>query len=563
MGTTVELAPGAETEIVILFGDADGPEQAAALIARYRDADLDAVLAEVREQWEGLLGTVQVKTPDRSIDIMLNGWLLYQTIACRLWARSGFYQASGAYGFRDQLQDGMALAAIRPSLTREHLVRAAGRQFAEGDVQHWWLPHSGQGVRTRISDDRVWLAFCVAHYLETTGDASLLDEAAPFLEGPGAEGRRGCQLLRPHRLGQNGERLRALRARPRREPCARRPRASPDRGRRLERRHEQGRGGGQGRKRLARLAFAHVPDRLCGGGEVTRRCGARGEVARPGFGAAKGARARGLGRRLVSAGMVRRRHADRLARRATNAGSISIAQSWAVMSGAANPERASRAMAAVERELIRGDDGLALLFTPPFDRTDHDPGYIKGYPPGIRENGGQYTHAAAWSVIALARLGEGAKAASLFWMLNPINHARSRSDLRRYKVEPYVVAADVYSAADHVGRGGWTWYTGSAAWLYRAGMEEILGLRLTGSALHLDPCIPESWPGFEVTLRRGSTRFDIRVDNPERCRKGDRIGADRRNRDRRAAASASICPRTARAMRSWSSWAEAMSNGGC
>jgi cyclic beta-1,2-glucan synthetase len=198
----------------------------------------------------------------------------------------------------------------------------------------------------------------------------------------------------------------------------------------------------------------------------------------------------------------------------------SIAQSWAVISGVANPERASRAMAAVERELIRGDDGLALLFTPPFDRTDHDPGYIKGYPPGIRENGGQYTHAAAWSVIALARLGEGAKAASLFWMLNPINHARSRSDLRRYKVEPYVVAADVYSAANHLGRGGWTWYTGSAAWLYRAGMEEILGLRLTGSALHLDPCIPESWPNFEITLRRGSTRFDIRVDNPGGVSKG-------------------------------------------
>jgi cyclic beta-1,2-glucan synthetase len=198
----------------------------------------------------------------------------------------------------------------------------------------------------------------------------------------------------------------------------------------------------------------------------------------------------------------------------------SIAQSWAVMSGVADPERASRAMDCVERELIRGDDGLALLFTPPFDRTDHDPGYIKGYPPGIRENGGQYTHAAAWSVVALARLGQGAKAASLFWMLNPINHARSRSDLRRYKVEPYVAAADVYSATNHVGRGGWTWYTGSAGWLYRAGMEEILGLRLTGSALHLDPCIPETWPGFQITLRRGSTQFDIRVDNPDGVAKG-------------------------------------------
>ena len=297
---------------LILFGDADGPDQAAALIARYRDADLDAVLAEVREQWEELLGTVQVKTPDRSIDIMLNGWLLYQTIACRLWARSGFYQASGAYGFRDQLQDGMALTAIRPSLTREHLVRAAGRQFAEGDVQHWWLPHSGQGVRTRISDDRVWLAFCVAHYLDVTGDASLLDETAPFPRRSGAEGRRSRQLLRPDRFGQDGERLRALRAWPRREPRARRSRPSPDRRRRLERRHEQGRGGRQGRKRLAGLAFAHVADRLCSGGEVARRSGARDEVARPGFGAAEGARARGLGRRLVSARMVRRRHPDRL-----------------------------------------------------------------------------------------------------------------------------------------------------------------------------------------------------------------------------------------------------------
>ena len=255
MGTTVELPPDAETEIVILLGEADGPEQAAALIARYRDADLDAVLAEVREQWDELLGTVQVKTPDRSMDIMLNGWLLYQTLACRIWARSGFYQASGAYGFRDQLQDGMALAAIRPSLTREHLLRAAGRQFAEGDVQHWWLPHSGQGVRTRISDDRVWLAFASPTIVETTGDAAVLDEVAPFLEGPALKEGEDASFFPPDRLGQKGERLRALRARPRREPCARRPRAAADRQRRLERRHEPRRRGRQGRKRLARLAF--------------------------------------------------------------------------------------------------------------------------------------------------------------------------------------------------------------------------------------------------------------------------------------------------------------------
>jgi cyclic beta-1,2-glucan synthetase len=519
MGTTVEMPPGAETEIVILFGDADGPEQAAQLIARYRDADLDAVLAEVREQWEELLGTVRVKTPDRSVDIMLNGWLLYQTIACRLWARSGFYQASGAYGFRDQLQDGMALTAIRPSLTREHLVAAAGRQFPEGDVQHWWLPHSGQGVRTRISDDRVWLAFCVAHYLEATGDVSVLDEAAPFLEGPALKEDQETSFFAPTVSDRKASVY---------EHCALALDASLARGARglpligggdwndgMNRVGEGGKGESVWLAWLSHMSLTAFAAVAKSRGEAARAAKWRGQAS---------ALQKALEREAWDGGWYRRAWFDD----GTPIGSAasdecridSIAQSWAVMSGVADPERASRAMDAIERELIRGDDGLALLFTPPFDRTDHDPGYIKGYPPGIRENGGQYTHAAAWSVIALARLGRGAKAASLFWMLNPINHARSRSDLRRYKVEPYVVAADVYSAKDHVGRGGWTWYTGSAAWLYRAGLEAMLGLRLTGSALHLDPCIPESWPNFEVTLRRGSTRFDIHVDNPDAVSKG-------------------------------------------
>jgi len=519
MGTTVELLPGAETEIVILFGDAAGPEQAAQLIARYRDADLDAVLAEVREQWDELLGTVRVKTPDRSVDIMLNGWLLYQTIACRLWARSAFYQASGAYGFRDQLQDGMALTAIRPSLTREHLVAAAGRQFAEGDVQHWWLPHSGQGVRTRISDDRLWLAFCVAHYLEATGDDSILDEAVPFLEGPALNEDQETSFFAPTISDRKASIY---------EHCALGLDASLARGVHglpligggdwndgMNRVGEGGKGESVWLAWLSHMSLTAFAAVAKSRGETARAAKWRGQAS---------ALQKALEREAWDGGWYRRAWFDD----GTPIGSAasdecridSIAQSWAVMSGVANPERASRAMDAVERELIRGDDGLALLFTPPFDRTDHDPGYIKGYPPGIRENGGQYTHAAAWSVIALTRLGKGAKAASLFWMLNPINHARSRSDLRRYKVEPYVVAADVYAAKDHVGRGGWTWYTGSAAWLYRAGLEGILGLRLTGSVLHLDPCVPESWPDFQISLRRGSTRFDIRVDNPDAVSKG-------------------------------------------
>jgi len=519
MITVIELAPHAETEIVILLGDAEGPEQASALITRYRDANLDAVLAEVLEQWEDLLGAVQVKTPDRSMDIMLNGWLLYQTIACRLWARSGFYQASGAYGFRDQLQDGMALAAIRPSLTREHLVRAAGRQFPEGDVQHWWLPHSGQGVRTRISDDRLWLAFCVAHYLETTGDTSLLDETIAFLEGPQLKEDQHDSFFAPTASDQTASVY---------EHCALALDASLARGAHglpligggdwndgMNRVGEKGKGESVWLAWLSHMALTRFATIAEMRGETVRASVWREEAS---------ALQKALEHDAWDGGWYRRAWFDD----GTAIGSAaneecridSIAQSWAVMSNAARPERAKRAMAAVERELIHDDDGLALLFTPPFDRTAHDPGYIKGYPPGIRENGGQYTHGAIWSIIALARLDEGERAAALFSMLNPINHARSRSDLRRYKVEPYVVAADVYAAADHLGRGGWTWYTGSAAWLYRAGMEEILGLRLDQSSLHLDPCIPNGWPGFELVLRRGSTHFAIRVDNPESVAKG-------------------------------------------
>lgn len=519
MRTIVDLAPGAEAEIVIFLGDADGREQAAALIARYRVADLDAVLTEVRDHWDNLLGAVRVKTPDRSMDIMLNGWLLYQTIACRIWARSALYQASGAYGFRDQLQDGMALASIHPSLTREHLVRAAGRQFAEGDVQHWWLPHSGQGVRTRIADDKIWLAYCVAHYLKVTGDSSVLDELVPFLEGPRLAENEHDSFFSP----TISDRAASVY-----EHCAIALEASLACGSHglplmgtgdwNDGMNRVGEGGKGESVWLAWISHMALTDFA----EVAK---SRGDAERATlWGEHASALQRAVEREAWDGDWYRRAWFDD----GTPIGSAasdecridSIAQSWAVMSGVAKPERARRAMAAVSRELIRHDDGLALLFTPPFDRTEHDPGYIKGYPPGIRENGGQYTHGAIWSIIAFARLGEGMAAASLFSMLNPINHARTRSDLRRYKVEPYVLAADVYSSADHLGHGGWTWYTGSAAWMYRAGLESILGLRMSGSSLYLDPCIPDSWPGFEVTLRRGQTRFDIHVDNPDGAASG-------------------------------------------
>ncbi len=517
--TVIELAPGEEVEIVQFLGDAADAAEAASLVKRYRQADLDAVLDEVRAHWEQMLGAVQVKTPDRSMDIMLNGWLLYQTLACRIWARSGFYQASGAYGFRDQLQDGMALAAIRPSMTREHLLRAAGRQFVEGDVQHWWLPHSGQGVRTRISDDRAWLAFAAAHYVAVSGDAAVLEEPIAFLEAPSLTPEQHDSFSTPTTSDQTASLY---------EHCALALEASLAVGRHglpligggdwndgMNRVGE----GGQGESVwLAWMLHASLSRfaRLAEARQDTVRAKRWLEHA--------AALQQSVEREAWDGDWYRRAWFDdgAVLGSATNdeCRIDSIAQSWAVISGAANPRRAAQAMAGVERELIDEDNGLALLFTPPFDRTPHDPGYIKGYPPGIRENGGQYTHAAAWSVVAFCRLGLGEKAASLFWRLNPINHARTRAELRRYKVEPYVVAADIYAAPGHVGHGGWTWYTGSAGWLQRAGLEDILGLRFEGSTLHFDPCIPNDWPGFEIDLRRRSARLHIRVVNPNGASRG-------------------------------------------
>jgi cyclic beta-1,2-glucan synthetase len=517
--TVIEIPPHGAAEIVFFLGDAPNEAEAQSLIGRYRKADLDAVLSEVRGFWEETVGAVQVKTPDRSMDIMLNGWLTYQTLACRVWARSGFYQASGAYGFRDQLQDGMALASVRPSMTREHLLRAAARQFVEGDVQHWWLPHSGQGVRTRISDDRAWLAYAVAHYVRVTSDAAVLDESLPFLEGAALEPGEHDNFFQPN-ISQETASLY--------EHCARALDASLSVG-------AHGLpliGGGDWNDGMNRVGEAGKGESVWLGwllhgalGGFAGFADARGDAARAAaWRAHMGALSAAMESQAWDGDWYRRGWFDDGAPLGSAANEEcridSIAQSWAVISGVARPERAATAMAAVERELILPQEGLALLFTPPFDRTPRDPGYIKGYPPGLRENGGQYTHAALWSVMAFAGLGDGDKAAALFSMLNPINHARTRTDMHRYKVEPYVVAADVYAAAGHVGRGGWTWYTGSAAWMQRAGVESILGLRIEGGALHLSPCIPGSWPRFEISLRHGASRYEITVDNPHGVQRG-------------------------------------------
>lgn len=508
--TDIYLAPGASREITLFLGDAAGDAAARELVKRYRGMNLDAALNEVEQHWDQVLGKIQVKTPDRAMDIMLNGRLLYQTLACRFWARSGFYQASGAYGFRDQLQDGMAIATTRPDLTRSHLLRAAGRQFREGDLQHWWLPPLGQGVRTRISDDRIWLAFTTAHYIETSGDQAVLDEMIPFLEGPALAAGEHDSFFQPMLSEESA---------PLYEHCALA----------LDRSLEVGAHGlpligtGDWNDGMNRVGEAGRGESVWLGWFLYTTLLTFADLAFSLNDLARAGAWRSHARDLQAAleaeawdgNWYRRGYFDD----GTPLGSAlntecqidSIAQSWAVLSGAADPDRAARAMASLETHLVKPDGQIALLFTPPFDRSLPDPGYIKGYPPGLRENGGQYTHAATWSVLAHVKRGDGDKAAALFNLLNPVNHARTAAEVERYKVEPYAVPADIYSVAPHDGRGGWTWYTGAAGWLYRAGLEGILGLKQRGMELLIDPCIPRDWPGFEATFQFKSTTYEITV----------------------------------------------------
>jgi cyclic beta-1,2-glucan synthetase len=517
--TSFELANGARTQVLVLLGQADGATAAADLIRRGRTADHEATLRGVANYWDDTQGAVQVRTPDRSMDIMLNRWLIYQTLACRLWARTALYQAGGAYGFRDQLQDVIALTTSKRDLAREHLLRAAAHQFVEGDVQHWWHPPSGRGIRTRISDDRLWLPYAVGRYLAVTGDAAVLDESVPYLEGPALRPDQTDAYFQPERSPESASLF---------DHCV----AALDRSLAVgahglpligtgDWNDGMNRVGNEGRGESVWLGwFLHTV--LAAFAPISEARGQHSSSER--WQAHMKSLRRALERHGWDGDWYRRAFFDD----GTPLGSAvnaecridSIAQSWSVLSGAANPPHAQRAMAAVEEYLVRRGDGLVLLFTPPFDHSDVDPGYVKGYLPGIRENGGQYTHGAIWSVLALAELGDGDKAGELFSILNPINHASTRAGVQRYKVEPYVMAADVYAEPPHVGRGGWTWYTGSAGWMYQAGIEWILGFRLRGTTLLIDPCIPRAWPRYEIDFRYHSATYLIVVENPQGVSRG-------------------------------------------
>ncbi|HJR10764.1 MAG TPA: glycosyl transferase family 36 [Rhodanobacteraceae bacterium] len=510
--TTVELGPDSSAEIVFVLGEGTDRATAQALVDHYRRADFDALLEDARTLWDGVLAPLQIETPQRSVDLLVNRCLPYQVLACRLWARTAFYQASGAYGFRDQLQDVAALCIARPDLAREHILLSASRQFEEGDVQHWWLPPSGKGVRTRIVDDRLWLPFVVAHYIEITGDAAILEKGVPFLCGDVLKPEQTDAFFKPGTSPDAGNLF---------EHCARAIEASLASG-------VHGlplMGTGDWNDGMNRVGAGGKGESVWMGWFLIKVIGDFAPFAEDRRDA-RLARWRDHARALELAletkawdgAWYRRAFYDDGTPLGTSADTEcrveSMAQSWAVISGRGDAERCQRAMRAVNENLVRPSEGYVALFSEPFDKTAHDPGYIKGYPPGLRENGGQYTHGSIWSLIAFAMLGNGDKAGELLEIFDPIRKSDTAEKLQRYKVEPYVECADVYSVAPHTGRGGWTWYSGSAGWLYRAIVEWVLGFRLHGDTLRIEPCIPRKWKGFRLTYRRGSTAWRIEVENP-------------------------------------------------
>ncbi len=517
--TEVFLGVAGESEVVSLLGDAAGNAEAQQLVAKYSDFDAGAALRATVERWDTFLGTVQVKTPDPALDLLINRWLPYQTLSCRLWARGGLYQAGGAFGFRDQLQDVMSLAMTRPDLARAHIIAAAGRQFPEGDVQHWWLAPSGHGVRTRIADSRLWLAYVTAHHVKTTGDRDLLDEVVPFIDGPQLKDHEHEVYFIPHLSDQTA---------PVYEHCARAldcSLATGEHGLALfaggDWNDGMNRVGIEGRGESIWLSWFLI---ACLDA-MRPHADARGDGQRSDrWRAASDALRKAVESDGWDGQWYRRGYFDD----GTPLGSAqseecqidSVSQSWSILSRAGDPDRGRQAMASVSKMLIDRDSRLALLFTPPFDKADLDPGYIKAYPPGLRENGGQYTHAAAWCIMALAELGDGDAAGDLLSLINPIGLTSTREASRRYRLEPYVMAADVYSTGHNKGRGGWSWYTGTAGWTYRAALENVLGVRKEGGRLIISPCIPRTWDGFEVTYRHNGTVYQIQVVNPDGVNRG-------------------------------------------
>ncbi len=514
----VDLAPGQVEEVYFLLGQGANHEESLALIGEYQDQEkIKSAWQSVHKLWDDILGTITVQTPDAGMDLMLNRWLLYQTLGCRVWGRTALYQSSGAFGFRDQLQDVLALLHSRPDLTREQIINSAQHQFEAGDVLHWWNPPSGRGVRTRFSDDLLWLPYVTAEYVTATGDQSILMERIPFLKG---------EPLKPEEVDRYSQFEATTELYTLYEHCRRALEKGSTAGvhslplmREGDWNDGMNRVGVEGRGESVWLGwFLHATLM-----RFATLCVLMKDDPEPYQQQAE---------KLSQALETHAWDGNWYLRAFYDDGSLlgsstnmecqidSIAQSWAVLSGAANPVRAGQAMKSVNKLLINRADQMIMLLTPPFDKTSHDPGYIKGYLPGVRENGGQYTHAAIWNVWAYASLGQGDRAQALYHLLNPIYHSDTPEKVARYKTEPYNIAADIYSVPPHTGNGGWTGYTGSAGWMYRLGMEAILGISRAGNMLKINPCIPKDWSGYKITYQFGSTRYLINVENPDSVNQG-------------------------------------------
>ncbi len=511
-----ELAQGQTRTVRFRLGAGKTRDEVRGLALRWRGAEAArSALESVHAYWRRTLGAVTVRSPDPDLNALANGWLIYQVIASRLWGRNGFYQSSGAFGFRDQLQDVMALVHCEPGLVREHLLRSASRQFLEGDVQHWWHPPAGRGVRTRCSDDYLWLPFVACRYIETTGDMGVLDESCHFLESRLLEDGEESNYELPSVSAESASLY---------EHCVR------------SIRH----GLRYGKHGLPLMGSGDWSDGMnlvgvAGKGEsvwlafflfavLTRFATLARQRCDTAFGDLCESEAAALRQRIEASAWdgdwYQRAWFDDGSPLGT-AGNAeckidSIAQSWAVLSGAADPDRARQAMDAVDRRLVRRDTRLIQLLEPPFENSKPSPGYIQGYVAGVRENGGQYTHAAVWAALAFARLGDVERAWELFALLNPVSHAAGPRDIATYKVEPYVVAGDVYAFAPHAGRGGWTWYTGSAGWMFQLILESLLGVTRSASQLRVRPLLPRGWEGFDVSYRFGTATYAIecRVARP-------------------------------------------------
>jgi cyclic beta-1,2-glucan synthetase len=517
---TLELAPGESADLTCMLGQAETLDEVHKRVLSYRESmALEIALSQTKTWWDDLLGTITVHTPELAADFMINRWLLYQSLSCRIWGRSAFYQSGGAFGFRDQLQDVLAFLHVYPSLAREHILRAASRQFKEGDVQHWWHPPSGTGIRSRISDDLLWLPYVVAHYVRTTADVDILHEEIPFLSAPLLKKDQREIFSTPEvtleraTLFEHCQRavMRGLTIGPHGLPLI--GTGDWNDGMNLV--------GAEGRGESVWLAWFLV-DVLQGMIEMSELLN-RADLTQTYQQERDGLIQRVEGEAWDGAWYIRATFDDGkpLGSSTNEEATIdSLPQSWAWLSGAADTDRAAIALESAWKHLVREDEGLVLLFTPPFDTSEPSPGYIKGYPPGVRENGGQYTHAALWFAMAMARQGDGERATRILRMLNPIEHTRDAEAVWRYGLEPYVVAADVYRLPQWMGHGGWSWYTGSAAWMYRAWVEEVLGLKVRGDRMQLSPVIPGWWEGFYVSYRHGEAIYEIQVENPQGCQRG-------------------------------------------